>query len=342
MTMGMADGQTEVTTARARRALARNPLRVALEHAVLAPSTHNTQPWRFRVRAGRVDVFTDPRRALSVIDPSGRQQIMSVGAALYNLRVALRRFGVRPEVEAFPDPLLPDLVARVTLGGQHRPSGLDLELFEAIPRRRTNRQPFSPRPVSFRIVDELASLAELEGATLTRLHPRAKAPLAEVITLADRAQFGDRAFRRELTRWLVPWGSRRRDGIPFAKKEYGSTLPVGPMMVRTFDIGGRVAAKERDLATGSPVLIVLGSPGDQREDWLAVGQALEAVLLRGTCFGLSASFLNQPLELGALRPRVAELAGGATVPQLVLRMGYGPPVREPTPRRPLAAVLVED
>ncbi len=326
----------------ARASLA-DRLRWLLRYAIMAPSTHNTQPWRFRVRAhGVVEVHGDAGRTLGVIDKQRRQLVMSVGAALYNLRVALARYGHVACVDPFPDQRQPDLIARVDLGATAAPSRLDHDLFDAIPRRRTNRQPFKPLPVAARIFDELARVAREEGATLTRLHPRAKAPLAEVITLADRTQFADAAFRKELARWLVPSGSRRLDGIPFVKKEYGSSLPFGPMMVRSFDIGGRVAASERQLATGSPVLVVLSTAGDTREDWLAAGQAMEAVLLRAVCFGLSASFLNQPLEIAAIRPRVAELAGDGGKPQLVLRMGYGPRVEKATPRRPLAEVLIED
>jgi hypothetical protein len=322
------------------RGTRREQLRFLIRYAILAPSTHNTQPWRFRVDGEGVEVWADPSRALRVIDKAQRQLIMSVGAALYNLRVALRRFGFSARVEEFPDARQPELVARVVLGGAVAATELDHLLFEAIPLRRTNRQPFALRPVTYRIVDELARLAAIEGATLTRLHPRAKAPLAEVITAADRAQFGDPAFRKELSKWLVPAGSRRKDGIPFAKKEYGSVLPIGPLIVRTFDIGGKFAAQERQLATGSPVLVVLSTSGDERDDWLAAGQAMEAVLLRGTAAGLSASFLNQPLELDEIRPQVAALAADGGRPQLVLRMGYGPPV-EPTPRRPIAEVLID-
>lgn len=315
-------------------------LRFALQFAILAPSTHNTQPWRFRISPRGVDVFVDRARSLGVIDRTRRQQIMSVGAALYNLRVALRRFGHVARIDVFPERGEPDLVARVTLGAVARPSVLDEDLFDAIPRRRTNRQAFEARPVSQAQFDALAELAAEEGAELTRLHPHAKGPLAEVITIADRAQFADDAFRRELSHWLVPSGSRRKDGIPFVKKEYGSALPLGPMMVRTFDVGERVAAKERALATGSPALLVLSTRDDSRRSWVAAGQAMQAVLLRGTMFGLSASFLNQPLEIAAMRPRVATLAGNRGLPQLILRMGYGPPVVDATPRRDLDAVLL--
>jgi nitroreductase len=317
----------------------RERMRYWLRYAILAPSTHNTQPWRFRLRDDGLDVRADAARALAIIDARRRQQLMSAGAALYNLIIAMSRFGHVPRVSVLPDPADPDLVARVRLGGMARPSALTYALFDAIPRRRTNRQAFTSRPVSFTIIDELARLAALEGVALTRLHPRAKAPLAEVITVADRAQFADPAFRHELAEWLVPWGSPRRDGIPFAKKEYGSKLPVGPLMVRTFDVGGKVAACERALATGSPALLVLSTPGDTPHDWVACGRGLQAVLLRATGHGLSTSFLNQPLELEPLRARVAELAGKSGSPQLVLRMGYGPPVDEPTPRRELDEMI---
>ena len=112
------------------------------------------------------------------------------------------------------------------------------------------------------------------------------------------------------------------------------------MRVRTFDIGDEVGAKEEELARRSPALLVLSTAGDGLRDWLHAGQAMQAVLLAGTCQGLSASFLNQALELDDIRGRVAGMVGAATHPQLVMRMGFGPPGARPTPRRELADVMV--
>jgi nitroreductase len=70
--------------------------------AVAAPSLHNSQPWRFRIRAGGVDVYADRARQLEVVDPSGRELLISVGAAAFKLRVAIRQYGWVPDCEPGP------------------------------------------------------------------------------------------------------------------------------------------------------------------------------------------------------------------------------------------------
>lgn len=114
---------------------------------------------------------------------------------------------------------------------------------------------------------------------------------------------------------------------------------AGPLVVRTFDWGEGQAARDRQLAEGSPVLAVLGTHADLPPLWLAAGQALDHVLLRAAAEGVGASYLNQPIELPELRPGVAEILETDGHPQLLLRMGYAPRVR-PTPRRPVEEVLI--
>src|SRR5690606_15026240 len=82
-------------------------LRHLLNYAVLAPSDHNTQPWRFRLAHGSVDVFADRSRALPVVDPADRELVISCGAALYQLRLAIRYFGFADRVALFPDAQQP-------------------------------------------------------------------------------------------------------------------------------------------------------------------------------------------------------------------------------------------
>jgi hypothetical protein len=110
--------------------------------------------------------------------------------------------------------------------------------------------------------------------------------------------------------------------------------------MRTFDMGGGRAAQDRQLAEGSPVLAVLGTQTDTPVEWLGAGQALGWVLLRARSEGVWASYLNQPIEVPELRPRLRETVGASGLPQLLLRLGYGPEVK-PTPRRSATKVLAE-
>lgn len=317
-------------------------LRDAVAAAVMAPSSHNTQPWRFRIAGDTLDLFADSSRHLHVIDPARRQQVQSCGCALYNARVAVRASGFADEVTTIlVDGEHPDHLATLHLGRAHTPTAEDLGRMQAIPQRHTNRREFLPRPVAMLHTDAMAADAAAEGAALIRILPDQKLAIAHLVDHADRVQLEDPEFRAELGRWLAPFGSLRRDGIPFVEKEYGSAMPFAKWRaLRSPDLAGEFGQLEEERTLESPVIVVLGTRGDDSTDWLACGQALEAVLLRATALGLSASFLNQVLEIPELRARVAEIVPGIGYPQVVLRIGVSAaPIRHAAPRRGIDDVL---
>jgi len=318
--------------------------RFAVAYAILAPSSHNTQPWKFLVSDDEVLVCADRSRSLPVIDPYDRELVISCGAALFNLRVALARFALPSEIHLLPSSSDPDILARVAFApGAAIPPGL-AGLFDAIPRRRTNRLAFADEPPPLALEERLRAAAAQEGvdAAILRAAPD-RARVAELISEADRQQFADPHFRRELASWIHP--SRRDDGMPAFSQGMAplvdAATPIAAMVIRTFDVGHGVAAAHGELARGSPLLAVLATRTDNQEAWLATGQALERLLLVATEAGLSASYLNQPIEVPELRSRLAqefvEQLHTARYPQLILRIGRGRDI-PPSPRRPLADV----
>ena len=311
-------------------------LMFCLRYAILAPSAQNAQPWRFRVAGGKVEVFADPTRSLPVMDPNQRQLAIGCGAAICNLHIALKRFGFEGELTLLPRP---DCLAEIAPGKHLAPTEEVLELFDAIKIRRTNREPFSERPVSFEIADKWRDAAKAHGVRFVRLLPEQKQRAAELIAEGDRLQLSDKDFRTELAKWTAV-SEDRPDGIPVHKKGFGEVSKrAAPLIIRTFDRGDKVAAQEQELATHSPVLAVFATDEDRPESWLNCGIALERVLLIAASHGISASYLNQPLELAVLRPMFAEIIGDELYPQLIVRLGFGPGV-EPTPRRGLEDTLL--
>jgi len=235
----------------------------------------------------------------------------------------------------------PDLVATLHLGDRIISSETDLELMHTLPLRRTNRRPFLPRPIGSTQSDALIAAAVGEGAWMIRLDPGQKRELGHVVDHADQIQFDNPAFRKELSHWLRPFGSRQRDGIPFVEKEYGSALPFTLVRsLRSPDLGVELGKIEEELVKGSPMVAVLGTASDEPSEWLACGQALQAVLLHATTLGLSASFLNQALEVPSLRGKVAALVGKPGYPHMVIRLGYPEEgIHHVAPRRSLEDVL---
>jgi nitroreductase len=317
-------------------------LAFAARYAVLAPSSHNSQPWRFVIHGDRLDLKADRTRALPVVDPNDRELAISCGAALFHLRAALQHFGYTAAVELSPGCVDNDVVATVRLGERRTPTVEDERLFEAITKRHTNRSPFVARDVAEGLRFELIDAARREGAWLYIASGLAKEALATLISEADRRQMDDPRFRRELASWLHPNRSELGDGMPGYTRGFSDLASrVAPLVVRTFDIGGNQAAKDHQLAVGSPLLVVLGTDSDEERDWLRVGQALSRVLLEATAAGLGASFLNQPVEITEMRGRLGEILGKSGHPQLVVRFGYPQAEAHATPRRTIGEVVRE-
>ena len=133
--------------------------------AARAPSVHNTQPWRFRVGQYAIELYADQRRKLRV-DPVGREMLISCGAALFGLRLAVRSLGYLPVVELLPDPARLRLLARVRLGAAEPMTGRERQMLEAMPHRHTHRGPFAPGPLPAGLLAGLQHDALAEGATL--------------------------------------------------------------------------------------------------------------------------------------------------------------------------------
>jgi hypothetical protein len=277
------------------------------------------------------------------VDPEDRELVISCGCALYFLSSAARRFGCRAQIEPFPDHSSPYLLAQINIVPAEPASKEDLNIFSAILQRHTNREAFEKRSPPQEILDQLIEAAEEENACLQIISEEDKRQtIADLIAEGDRIQASNKHFRRELSSWVHSNRSRYSDGMPgyaFGINDFASNL--GPFILRTFDWGNGQAAKDRQLALGSPVLGVLSSNTDTPKSWLNTGQVLAKLLLHLTKEGMSASFLNQPIETENLRQQVKDLLYANGYPQILLRIGYGPEVK-PTPRRGVWEVLIED
>jgi len=307
--------------------------------ATFAPSSHNTQPWRFVAVGPVVEVWADRSRRLPVADPHDRELTISCGAALGHLEVAARHAGLSPAVETMPDSRRPDLLARVRFESGAPADSRTEAMFHAIPERHTNRRLFEDRPIRGRLLIRLTEQAYGYGAWLAPVPDAEREAVADLVAEAERRQFGDPVFRRELARWMRSDGGSRGVGMPGSAFGLGRLASrVAPWIVRAFDTGARTAAADRALALEAPELLVLGTYGDRLTDWICAGRALSRILLTLTAAGASASFLNAPIQVASCRERLARAIGREGWPQLLIRAGFAAPAR-PTPRLAPDAVL---
>lgn len=302
--------------------------------AIAAPSAHNTQPWLFVAHQDAVELCLDPRRVLPVADPDGREARLSCGAALFNLRLALRARGFSGEAQVLPDRARPSVLAEVLLGRSRPATPLEVGLYQAIHRRHSHRRPFTHTEVPSQVRHLITAAVAHEGAELRIIEDPATArKLAELIGRAEREQRNNPRFADELARWTFD-GHTRKDGVP--RTAGGPRPPAGSMVVLR-DYAPDLPRHERDYES-DPLYGVLLSHGDTPADQLRAGQALQRALLTATVHGAAASMLSQPIELPATRTALRKLLHRAAHPQLVLRLGMASTTPS-TPRRPVTEVL---
>jgi hypothetical protein len=301
--------------------------------AARAPSVHNTQPWRFRVSEFAIELYADPRRKLRA-DPLGREMLISCGAALFGLRLAVRSLGYLPVVELFPDPAKLRLLARVSLCAGGVMTARERQMLEALPHRHTHRGPFDPGPLPAGLFAGLQHDALAEGATLAPVNPGiAYQKLADIVGAAGRRQNLDPAARADTRRWSRAAAESAHDGVPAHAFPARTGHQPGRLPQRDFDLGRRLGL----LPTGGPppaATAVLLTPGDGRSDWLHAGQALHRLLAHAASKWVFASLYTQPLEAAAIRALIQDRLALPGAPQMLLQLGLARTTRSTARRRP--------
>jgi hypothetical protein len=262
----------------------------AVRVAGRAPSVHNTQPWRWRIVPGALELWADRDRQLRVADPAGRLLTISCGAALHHVLAALAVQGLATSVVPLPDPARPDLLARVTVTGVAPITTAAIRRYDAIALRHTDRRPVAGQPMDESTLLAIANAAWPHGAFLRFLPPYKVASLAALVAEADRAEAADPAWRAELDSWMS--GGR-------------GTMPL----------------PDPDSA---PVYAVLYGAEDTTAGWLRAGQALSAAWLMADEMDVSVAPISSVVEVAATRRALRELLSTTSFPYLVLRMGLSP------------------
>jgi hypothetical protein len=292
-----------------------------------------------------VQLHADPQRHLVATDPDRRDLLLSCGAALHHLRVALAARGLSADIRRLPDPDDSTHLATVTV----RPGGeaADAALFPAIAQRRTDRRRMSRRPVLAEHLHALAEQAARNGATLVPVtRPAMRRQLLATIASAERLQREEVGYAAELRMWTnrLPDG---RDGVPSANVAAPPIGTLDPSPLRRFGRAGLAQAAQvpgHGRGDDAAELLVVTTAGDEILDRLRAGEATSAVLLAATRIGLATTPLSQAMEIDSSRLHVQrDVLGVPEQPQLVIRVGWpawGAPTLPATPRRELRSVLL--
>ena len=306
--------------------------------ATLAPSSHNTQCWRFALDAQAITILPDLTRRCPAVDPDDHHLHVSLGCAAENLAQAALAHGLKAEgaYDAARNALRLALLPTTALASP---------LYEAIPQRQTTRAEYDAKPLSTDDLHRLEQAAAGHGVKLLLLTDKAALEkVLDFVVQGNTAQMRDKAFLDELKAWIRFNGSdavRRGDGL-YAASSGNPTLPswLGP---RLFDFVFRAKSENdkyaRHVRSSAGIAVFVG-PSDDQAGWIEAGCAYERFALQATALGVRTAHLNQPVEVASLRPAFASALGIAGQrPDLVIRFGRGPTL-PPSLRRPLQAVIV--
>jgi hypothetical protein len=310
----------------------------ALLLACRAPSVHNSQPWHWVSEGAEVQLFVDRGRWLLSTDHSGREAIISCGAVLDHLRIAMVAAGWQAHIERFPNPNNLDHLASVEFSPLKFVTDAQRQRAEAILQRRTDRLPLRQPTFWAWFEPVLGSSVDEAVAMLDVLSDEVRPRLAEASQLTETLRRYDASYHAELQWWTSPFVLSA--GIP--PEALASTSERWRVDVAR-DFPARSDADRRaDLGVDWSKILVLSTAGDNRAEVFSCGEALSTVLLECTMAGMATCTLTHLIELDESRDIVRRLIGNRGEPQVLIRVGIAPPVEDlpaATPRRPLDDVL---
>jgi hypothetical protein len=309
-------------------------LRFLLRYAILAPSTKNSQPWAFSVQGNRVHMLADFRRSQPIADPTRRELYISLGCALENLLVAAEHFGFRHGISYFPEPGNPELVATMVFGAggvpSHARAGATLS---AIVRRHNDNGVFRTAAVPEQLRLRLLACCVESDLRVHLTDDRHFRRWIDALTLeADRIEFADPAFRKELGHWI---GQGVFGAPPVVARIEG-------LAVSRLNLGEPVAQQDHAIVESAALLGLVSATGDSHLVHVRSGQLFERLWLTATAMGVSVHPMSQTMRRPELRAAVGELLPSAGwTPQHLFRVGFSTREDEHhTPRRPVEDVMV--
>ncbi|MEU4678894.1 nitroreductase family protein [Micromonospora sp. NPDC023737] len=308
------------------------PLTTALTQAAatagLAPSVHNSQPWRWKVLPDALELRMVHEPQLAATDPENRLVTLSCGLALHHARVVLAAEGWAAEVERLPDPGQLELLARLSRFQQSTADADATRLVQCIRARQTDRRPVSDEPVPDATLNEIVSAAVAQGARLQLLDSDQVMDLAAAAAQAAAVSAEEPELREELAYWT----SRAGTGAGLPPEVLPEQPPQTTVPVRDFGQSGTLPISSgHDRAAA---YAILWNTDDEPDSWLSAGEGLSAAWLTATRLGVSMVPLSGVVETDGTRQTLRQMLAGLGFPYLAMRLGVADRTNAAPPHTP--------
>jgi hypothetical protein len=295
-----------------------------LQYAVLAPSTHNSQPWSFKIGDNFCEIIKNDEHPIIYADPKGRDIMISFGCLIENLVIAAKYFKVFKDVDYI---LETSLIARVNFINLNKSNlGSDEteeSLLKAILYRVTARGIFNNEIISQEIVQNLYKLTKPDSLHLCLLEN--KSDIEKIGDLTRRGlvmAYKDKRFRKEMSEWFNHGLSLKPTGIP----GYSLRMPISlsfvfSWIVRHFDIGKKLGELNYASICSAPLVAIITADENSEKNWLETGRYAENLMLQANAMGYKASIFTAAIEMGDLYKDIQSLIKTQQIPQFVIVIG---------------------
>ncbi len=317
-----------------------------LNFAVLAPSTHNTQPWKFKIKSSSCEIYIDTKKVLTASDKSGRNLYISLGACIENLLIASKYLGVYSDIAYFTNRPADEKVCEVFFKQlSSNKSQIDesyADMFRAISKRVTYRGFYLPKKIPKHIISSVEGMNNSKGIKIRVL--TSKKDILSFSKLAEegiKTIYGEKEFREEMSSWINPNNSARKEGIP----GYALNLPLFvsllfPTVMKYFNLSKIIAKINAKSVNSMAGVCIVSSEKNDCSSWLQVGMVSQRIFLYLVTKDIFSYITVAAVDVGNVYLKVADLVNCKHRPQFSFGIGYANGLKRNTPRLNLHSKLI--
>lgn len=304
-----------------------------IRYAVLAPNTHNTQPWKFKITKNIVSIYPDFSKKLKVADKMARELWISLGCALENLLIAGQNFGFKHSIKYSKNKIEVKFIKSKTKKNK---------LFEFITKRVTNRRKSKKIKLSNKEINELRKIKYKQGVNSYLLDTKKDLnELKKLIFKSNNIFLSNEKYKEELLDWIKfndDEIKKTNDGVSYKSMDMPS-IPkrIGKWIMGYFLKPSFVNKEDEKKINNSSGVVLITTSRDDEKSWIRAGRTMERLLLTLTSLNIDYSFMNKACEIEETRNELKKIT--KQFPQIILRIGHSKPVAH-SPRKDLGQNII--
>ncbi len=320
-----------------------NIMKEIVKYASLAPSGHNTQPWKFYISTNTIKIKPDYSRKLPLVDPDDRELFISLGCALENLVIAAEHFGYTIRVKFNLEKEYEEEIIVSLDKGEIKKN----DLLDQITLRQTTRNEYNRKSVPLPDLDSIKNFITSDFVQSKIITDSLTInEVTELVKEGNIRQFKDARFMDELKFWIrfsESESEEKKDGLS-AGSSGNPSVPrwLGKIFMDLFYSANDQNEKDEKFIKSSAGLILFYSTRNDKRTWIETGRIYEKFSLLTTKMDIKCAFINQPIEIKDLNEKLSKVFQvGKGIPQLLLRFGYSD-LMPKSPRRNLENIIIKE